>query len=187
MGSLWRGEMSAIGAFFFIILTLVRLRNPDAVGLLLALQSALAAFRLIFRNKAGVEASLVVQILAWLSALLSLALRTTASGWWVLASAPGLLLNLWALISLGPLFSISPADRGLAFAGPYRRLRHPMYAGELAALFPVILLDLSAWNIAIGAIFTLSILWRIRKEEMFLKNYSLYSQFVKWKMLPGVW
>jgi protein-S-isoprenylcysteine O-methyltransferase Ste14 len=179
--------MSAIGAFFFIVLTLARLRYPNVLGILLAVQSALTAFRLIFRSKAGVESSPGVQILAWLSALLPLALQTTASGWWSLASVPGLLLNLWALISLGSLFSISPADRGLAFSGPYRRLRHPMYAGELAALLPVILLDLSARNVAIGTTFLLSILWRIRQEEMLLENYWLYSQFVKWKMLPGVW
>ena len=181
------------GAIFFVMLALVRVRAAqeelNIIALLLAMQAGLAAFRLIFRKSAAYESPWHVQAIAWLSALLPLMVQVKphATWWWALAPAPGLVLNLWAMVALGGSFSVAPADRGLAFSGPYRRLRHPMYASELTALLPVILLDLSAWNVAIGLIFLLSILWRIRQEEMLLENYWLYSQFVKWKILPGVW
>ena len=179
--------MSAIGASFFIVLALAQLRSASVVGVLLAAQSGLAAFRLVFRNQAGRESSPVVQVIAWISALLPLTVQTSASGWWSLACAPGLVLNIWALASLGALFSISPADRGLAISGPYRLIRHPMYAGELAALIPAMLADLSTWNLLVGVIFLLSILWRIEWEEGLIENYWLYKQFVRWALIPGLW
>lgn len=181
------------GAIFFITLAFVRMRTAqdelNVIALLLAIQAGLAAFWLIFRKSAVHEAPWHVQAIAWLSALLPLAVRVEPQAtWWLdLAPAPGLVLNLWALVALGGSFSVAPADRGLAFSGPYRHLRHPMYAGELASLFPAMLATFSVRNLFVFGLFAISLLWRIRYEERVLSGYYLYAQFVRWKLLPGVW
>lgn len=176
------------GAILFLALALVRLdQKLGVLPLLLAAQSGLAAYHLVFRRKASYEAHPVQQGLAWLSALVPLVLELPVSPWWGLASAPGLLLNLWALHCLGSSFAIAPAERGLSFCGPYRRIRHPMYAGELAALLPAVLVNLSAWNLLVFGTFVLSIIWRIQREEGLLSGYELYAQFVPWKLIPEVW
>ena len=181
------------GAIFFVMLALVRVRSaqdePNVIVLLLAMQAGLAAFRLIFRKSAAHESPWHVQAIAWLSVLLPLAVQVEPyATWWLdLAPAPGLVLNLWALVALGGSFSVAPADRGLAFSGPYRHLRHPMYAGELASLFPALMATFSVWNLLILSLFAALLLWRIRYEEKVLSGYYLYAQFVRWKLLPGVW
>ena len=181
------------GAIFFVTLALVRVRAAqdelNLIGLLLAMQAGLAAFRLIFRKAAAHESPWHVQAIAWLSALLPLAVQVEPHAtWWLdLAPTPGLVLNLWALVALGGSFSVAPADRGLAFSGPYRYLRHPMYAGELASLFPAMLATFSVRNLFVFGLFAISLLWRIRYEERVLSGYYLYAQFVRWKLLPGIW
>lgn len=179
---------SAIGAGLFVVLACLRLAHPNALAVLLAAESALAAYLLIFRRKAHSTSPVWVQIISWASAFLPLAMDTSSMPPWVIyLSMPGLILVILSQVSIRSSFSISPADRGLVFSGPYRRIRHPMYAGELASLLPIVLLNSSFWNVFVGLIFFCSIMWRIRQEETLLKNYELYSQFVQWKMLPGVW
>lgn len=46
----------------------------------------------------------------------------------------GTALAVWSLHSLGSYLSILAQARGVAESGPYRWLRHPLYAGELATL-----------------------------------------------------
>lgn len=184
--------MNILGSFFFAFLLIVRLAQMTQTGIdltsvLLAIQSGLAAFWLIFRRKSSNEGYRSVQLLAWLSAIIPLAMRTTnntRSGW---LSLPGLLLMLWALWSLGSSFSVAPAARKLIMEGPYRYLRHPMYAGEIFSLLGFCIGSALTWNWIVLIIFALSIGYRISHEEKLLKRYSIYAHFVKWRLLPGVW
>ena len=78
-------------------------------------------------------------------------------------------VRLWAIVTLGPYWTtrvVTVPGAPLARGGPYRWLRHPIYAVVVAeiALLP---LAFGAWRIALA--FTLANLallaWRIRVEE----------------------
>lgn len=75
--------------------------------------------------------------------------------------------------------------------GPYRFVRHPMYA---AALFFFLGMPLalgspvSALLVIPGA---LILAWRIRAEERYLRahlaGYDAYAERVRWRLVPGLW
>ncbi len=183
--------MSTVGAFLFAFLMLVRIAQMigsgiNLLGILLAGQAGMAAFYMIFRLRASQEAPLLVQLLAWASAILPLTMQTTKGNWGWLA-IPGLCLALWSMWSLGSSFSIAPAARKLVVQGPYRFIRHPMYAGEILSLSGACIASLIPWNVCVLVIFSTSIYIRIVEEEALFKDYSIYAHLVKWRLVPGVW
>ena len=95
----------------------------------------------------------------------------------------------WAasLLTLGRSFGIVAADRGLVEHGPYRFVRHPIYAFE-ALFFLGFLIAVPTLRTAviILASFALQII-RIVREERILTGYAEYRQRVRWCILPGVW
>jgi len=94
---------------------------------------------------------------------------------------------LWALISLGRSFGIAPADRGLKTRGPYRYIRHPMYAGELINSLGAAIAAASLQGAIVFSIWWIFQVLRILKEEPVLSGYSEYRKEVRWRILPGVW
>jgi isoprenylcysteine carboxyl methyltransferase (ICMT) family protein YpbQ len=184
--------MNILGSFFFAFLLIVRLAQLaqsgiDLLGFLLAIQAGLAAFWMIFRRSSSGEAHWSVQLLAWFSAIVPLTMQTSDDAKLVWLSVPGLLLMLWAFWSLGSSFAIAPAARKLVISGPYRFLRHPMYAGELFSLVGFCIGSPLVWNWIVLLVFAFSIWYRISQEESLLKRYAVYAYFVKWHLLPGVW
>ena len=114
---------------------------------------------------------MVAQLVAWISALMPMLMQPASVGdWRILLPLPGLGLALWAMLALDRSFSVTPAKRELVSDGPYRVLRHPMYAGELLSLTGILLGNFSCWNGLGFVLFLLSLLWRIRKEEALLYN-----------------
>ena len=99
----------------------------------------------------------------------------------------GVGLTLWALWSLGPSFGIAPADRGLVTYGPYRYLRHPMYAGALLNMLPAVLWNPTPWNLGVAALILGISLLRIHLEERTVTAYSQYADRVRWRLIPFVW
>ena len=83
--------------------------------------------------------------------------------------AAGLALRWWAILTLGRLFTMTLAVRdghNVITHGPYRRIRHPAYAGMLLAfagcgLWMESWLSTAALLVPIGAV----VLHRIRVEE----------------------
>jgi len=188
--------MNIVGSFFFAFLLIVRLaqilrHGIDLSGVLLAVQAGMVAFLMIYRRPASQAVRPSVQALAWLSAIVPLAMHevtgVAVAPWQHWLGVPGLLVLLWALWSLGTSFSIAPAARRLIISGPYRYLRHPMYAGELFSLFGFCIGSPLLWNWIVLLIFALSIGYRISQEEILLKRYAVYAHFVKWRLMPGVW
>jgi protein-S-isoprenylcysteine O-methyltransferase Ste14 len=189
--------MSIPGAFFLIFLAVCRLawmiqHGPTPLGVILFAQAGLAGILMIYRRPADITAPKQVEIIAWLSAALPLSFSTPASGgllWLDLLPVPGLILNLWALISLGSVFGISPAHRGLVTSGPYHWLRHPMYAGELLSLLGGLLAAFRVWNLVILLVFAASLIWRIHWEEHVLNRngYFAYARHIRWRLIPGIW
>lgn len=84
-------------------------------------------------------------------------------------------------------------DRGhtVVTGGPYAAVRHPGYAGSIAANLagPVVLGSL--WALAVGAVIVALVVVRTALEDRTLQReldgYADYARRVRWRLLPGVW
>ena len=100
------------------------------------------------------------------------------------------LLSLSALVSIGKLFGVRPALRGVATAGPYRLVRHPMYLAYFLADIGYLL---EAWNIGVVLIAVagwVSLLYRIHAEERMLSldpQWAAYVGGTPYRLVPGLW
>jgi protein-S-isoprenylcysteine O-methyltransferase Ste14 len=102
----------------------------------------------------------------------------------------GLLLNIWAKISLNRSFGLAAANRGVKRAGPYRLLRHPMYAGYMTTQVAFLLLHPSTWNLVIYTAAWSMQLLRIQAEEKVLLDdpmYRAYADEVRFRLAPGLY
>ena len=181
-----------VGVFIFAVLAVVRLDQAlhgSWIAALLALQAGVAVLLYFWRNVPGKTANKRTQALTWLSALLPLAFSPSIPKvtWFSLLPIPGLLLALWAMISLNRSFSIAPADRGLVQQGPYKLIRHPMYAGEILSLAGVLMAAFSFWNVAVFVAFIISVVWRVYEEESLIRDYEIYLSEVDWRLLWKIW
>jgi len=99
-------------------------------------------------------------------------------------------LSLVSLLSIGRLFGLRPALRGLATRGPYGFVRHPLY---LAYVLSDIGYYLHEWNVGlalIGIAGWASLLYRIHAEERVLSEdarWQAYVGTVPYRLVPGVW
>lgn len=84
-------------------------------------------------------------------------------------------------------------ERGHAVvaAGPYRYVRHPMYAGMILYDVSLPLLLGSWWGLVVGAVMIGAVVVRTAFEDRTLQRelagYGEYSQQVRYRLFPGVW
>ncbi len=109
----------------------------------------------------------------------------------VLSSAPpviagqvaALALAVWARVSFPPgSFGVTatPVGRATIRRGPYRLIRHPMYAAALLFVWASVLGHGSAIDGAIGAAVTLLIVARILVEERLLRaRFPDYAEYAR--------
>jgi protein-S-isoprenylcysteine O-methyltransferase Ste14 len=90
-------------------------------------------------------------------------------------------------MALGRSLAIAPADRGLVRHGPYRFIRHPIYAFEALFFLGWLVAEPTSWNALIVAIWCLLQVTRIIREERILGGYDAYRQTVRWRIIPFVW
>ena len=131
-------------------------------------------------------------LVAWFAAVLPMAgFRPTGTG-----GVLGLALVMQglacigliaAVATLGRSFSIAPADRGLVTSGPYRVLRHPIYAAELVFNVGYLLANPSWGNAAVLILMLATQIVRIRYEECLIEGYVSYAGQVRWRLVPGIW
>lgn len=94
-----------------------------------------------------------------------------------------------AKLALARSFGIGPANRGIKIAGPYRLVRHPMYAGYLLVHIGVLLMMPLPINLLLYAIGWTAQIRRILAEETLLRQdatYRAYVARVRWRLVPGV-
>jgi protein-S-isoprenylcysteine O-methyltransferase Ste14 len=110
-----------------------------------------------------------------------------AVGFWV--QITGLVVWAWALSKLGRSYGIVPANRGLVTGGPYRIVRHPLYAAYLVSGVGYLMQSVSMWNIAVDVVAVSWQVVRIKVEEDHLTSpaYTAYRQRVRWRLIPGIW
>jgi protein-S-isoprenylcysteine O-methyltransferase Ste14 len=101
----------------------------------------------------------------------------------------GLLLSIWAKLSLRRSFGLAAANRGAVICGPYRFVRHPMYAGYIIIYVGFLLNNPLMRNLYIyTAALALQVL-RVLAEESILKTdpiYDAYVRRVRFRLIPAV-
>jgi protein-S-isoprenylcysteine O-methyltransferase Ste14 len=95
----------------------------------------------------------------------------------------------WALslVALGRSLGIAPADRGLVRHGPYRFIRHPIYAFEALFFIGWLAAFPTAWNAVIVSVWAALQVARIIREEAIISGYTEYRQAVRWRIIPFIW
>jgi len=104
-----------------------------------------------------------------------------------LVQVAGLLGWAASLATLGRSFGIVPADRGLVRHGPYRFVRHPIYAFEALFFFGYLLAVPTPRSFIVIAVWCVLQVARIVREERILGGYEAYREQVRWRVLPFVW
>jgi len=84
-------------------------------------------------------------------------------------------------------------DRGhvVCDSGPYRFVRHPGYAGNILALFGIVLALNSVWTLIPAAVASIITVIRTLLEDQVLQEelpgYRDYAQRVRYQLIPGIY
>ncbi len=75
--------------------------------------------------------------------------------------------------------------------GPYARVRHPKYVGDIILIVGIPLALGSWWGLAFIVLVIPALVWRILDEEKLLKKdlpgYVEYTQKVRYRLVPYLW
>lgn len=90
----------------------------------------------------------------------------------------GAAFSIWAITHLRASFGLRTAVRELVTSGPYRRIRHPLYFGEIIHIFGVVIL--AATPVALY-LFVFAVALQVARakieERKFLANVPEYATF----------
>jgi protein-S-isoprenylcysteine O-methyltransferase Ste14 len=101
----------------------------------------------------------------------------------------GMALSIWGKMVIGTSFGLLPATRRVVRGGPYRFVRHPIYAGYFATHAGFILSDFTLRNLAILVTLYLCQFVRVLREERVLRqedSYREYCRAVPYRFCYGV-
>ena len=107
--------------------------------------------------------------------------------------AAAVLLMIWARVTFGRRSfhaAANPTAGGIVANGPYRFLRHPIYAAIIYFLAGSAIAHPSASSLAAILLADLALLIRMRSEEiLLLERYPEYGEYARRtaRILPGVW
>jgi protein-S-isoprenylcysteine O-methyltransferase Ste14 len=148
----------------------------------------------------AIGAELVFRVLFYVSVILLFAFPARAQNYaqmqlwhfggamnWILVAptAVGLLFTWWARIHLGRLWSdcvVKKAGHHVVDTGPYRLVRHPIYAGLIFAAFATGIQKGTPFALLGVAMVTLAFCIKARREERFLRaelgenTYDAYAR-----------
>ncbi|MBK6870279.1 MAG: isoprenylcysteine carboxylmethyltransferase family protein [Kineosporiaceae bacterium] len=101
----------------------------------------------------------------------------------------GLVLTLATKLTLRRNFSLVPARSDIVARGPYRLVRHPMYAGYVLVHLGLLAYGFVLWNLACYLICWVFLWLRIDREEAVLSEteaYRAYREQVRYRLVWGL-
>ena len=101
----------------------------------------------------------------------------------------GFVVQISAKLTLRRSFGIVAANRGVKVRGPYRLVRHPMYAGYMMTHVGFMLAHPTGWNLAVYVTAFAFQIGRILAEERLLSQdvaYRNFSLVVPYRLIPRV-
>jgi protein-S-isoprenylcysteine O-methyltransferase Ste14 len=107
----------------------------------------------------------------------------------VIVEFAGLAMSQWSRLYLGRRFGLLPANRGIVTGGPFRIVRHPIYAGWLVLTVGFLMAYPSSFNLAMVVITLPFMVWRIALEEELLRADSAYLAYcatTHYRLVPGL-
>ncbi|MGE5162220.1 MAG: methyltransferase family protein [Betaproteobacteria bacterium] len=121
-----------------------------------------------------------VPLRAWPATLFLLAVAVVL-GVWTLG------YNRWGNFNIRP--ELRPGAR-LVTGGPYRRIRHPMYASVLLGVGALVVADARPWRIVLLAALLVVLMLKAAREEEYLRaafpEYAAYASRT-WRLVPFVY
>lgn len=118
-----------------------------------------------------------ILLLFWNDGLLSLSPIVIA------VQVSAVCLMIWARVTFGGRSfhaTASPTEGGLVTTGPYRYIRHPIYAAALYITWAGVLANLSILNVAFGLLTLVGSVARIVCEETLVRvRYPEYDDYAK--------
>ncbi len=108
-------------------------------------------------------------------------------GWLLFAGGAFL---FWYAAFVHPVSLVPDETRGVTNGGPYRRIRHPIYAGGLLGAFGLLLVS-PTWRVALAWAVLFGSLWVLMlAEERELRGRlgAAYEDYCRrtWRLIPGV-
>ncbi|MEE8451752.1 MAG: methyltransferase [Thermoguttaceae bacterium] len=101
----------------------------------------------------------------------------------------GMVIQVHAKLVLGRSMGLVAANRGLKLEGPYRYLRHPMYAGYLLTHVGFLMMNPTGWNLAVYSLCYALQIPRLLAEERLLcrdPRYAKHIASVRYRLFPGL-
>jgi protein-S-isoprenylcysteine O-methyltransferase Ste14 len=183
----------AFGHFAFVMLTAGK---AGVLSFMLLGSESLPVFLILTRGKANAISD---KPLDWFLALVGTTLPLLAlpvgSNPLVSAGLSGamMLLGLYVQFSakmiLGRSFGLIAANRGIKVRGPYRIVRHPIYAGYTIIHIGFLLAFPLLWNLVLYSTQVMVQVARLLREEQLLKqdpSYRDYAASVRYRLLPMI-
>ncbi len=168
--------------------------NPYAALVILS-EFAILVFALLRRPTTAISVNLGDWLLACTATFAPLMIMPSPPSFPALADVGLFLLivgNFWqcaAKLVLRRSFGIAPANRGIKVGGPYRYMRHPMYAGYLFVHMGILTVMFSWFNLLVYLIGWTAQIRRLLAEERLLSSdpeYAAYMGTVRWRLIPGI-
>ena len=163
-------------------------------SLLLISEGTVVVFIIIRRSSYQISLKLSDWILAVCGTSAPLLARPGGEAWVPAAfcgamMVAGIVLQVSAKLTLRRSFGLIPANRGVKIGGPYRFIRHPMYAGYALTHLFFFLSHPTIWNATIYTAEAIFQIYRLLAEEKYLgrdENYRRFMSSVRFRVIPYV-
>jgi protein-S-isoprenylcysteine O-methyltransferase Ste14 len=102
----------------------------------------------------------------------------------------GLLINFYGKVCLARSFGLVAANRGVRLSGPYRVVRHPIYAGNAVTQIGFLLGNPTIFNLALCLAGLALQVIRLQAEEKLLGQDPVYAEYmarVPYRLAPGLY
>jgi protein-S-isoprenylcysteine O-methyltransferase Ste14 len=174
----------------------VMVGKASVLSLILLASESLPVFLILIRRPASALSDRTVDwLLALVGTILPLLAVPAGSGALVPPGLSGaiMLIGLYVQISakliLGRSFGLIAANRGIKVAGPYRIVRHPIYAGYTLIHVGFLLGFPSLWNLVLYSTELTIQMARVLREEHLLNqdpSYRNYAACVRYRLIPMI-